>query len=886
MARPTTPLSILSSQPPAAHAGPNARHPFPTIQTTNLPPFPQVPLTASPSSTTSTLPTVSITTEDAQNSAVHTRSHSFTPKLSSKLARERFIPPSPKRKGSAASEVDAHGAQDARLPPSPHSAFHFGLAAKSPATELGSTSHSHVGHATSPLAAVCGSSSLLAPPPAIIEPGHHHHHNHNRKEELSQDENQDDVAGYKDQKRASQIMYYSGFINRLADHQHQYMNLSSAKGWKPFKMELKGSKLYFYKPPHDRAAAVKELFPTEIVPASGEPEEEEGEAEFLLVSSANEDNSSRREGSGTIGRKKRAFWGRRTHPELVRGLEGVEKGSYEALVHEAVFATTFEVVPVVIQEGEENEEENEEKDGVQEDRQQQQQHPRLTRTQPWRDFASSVILCLPILIGPSKFESEFLRCCSYLVSGAADDSSKADAQTHVTWLAMEYLRYHGSPFDSTAWEEWKNETLPGVSLSVLEGNWEMGIPTSASTQALYVPTPMMGPGSPRFGGPGGMFSPRPEDGANLVSLVQALEGLKIQGVPGSGAGGSGSGAGAASVAPRVPWAALEKEGLSRDVLLASDPRVLAQSLTLYHRTVLEHAPDNVTASSILSPGDAAESEFDAPSLRPLFGTEEQPHWLTKLVLLQVLGSDTSTGLVSAVPAASSSMASVSTPISPSGSSRRSEERNPLTSSQSHAHTPSRPHVPSRSDVISAWIRIGELCRQAGDECSWRAILSALCSRPVARLDKVWRRVDFQALALVEGWVHPLEAEGDMTTMTTTTTTVQVGEPSSTPWGGDVKIRLKEELDRARVEGSSASAEDAFRIETMDRARIIFERFRTSFLLCPRKTFVVDGELDQDVRWMVGFWRALANDGGGVGGFAAKLQRQVSFFLHREQGLTI
>src|SRR6266550_5332315 len=468
MARPTTPLSIFSSQPPAGHGSPNARHPFPTIQTTNLPPIPPVPVSASPSSTTSSLPTVSITAEDASDSCVHTRSRSFTPKLSAKLASQRFMPPSPKRKGSAASEreLDAHGAQEARLPPSPRTAFHFGLASKSSVTELGSASHGHACHATSPLAVV--GSSLLAPPPAIIEPGghHHHHHHHHRKEEQHHDDSQDDAAGYKDQKRASQIMYYSGFINRLADNQHQYVNLSSAKGWKPFKMELKGSKLYFYKPPHDRAASVKELFPTEIVPASGEPDEEEGEAEFLLVSSANEDNSTKREGLGTIGRKKRAFWGRRTHPELVRGLEGVEKGSYEALVHEAVFATTFEVVPVVIQEGEENEDENEEKDGLQEHQQQHQQHhPRLTRSQPWRDFATSVILCLPILIGRSKFESEFLRCCSYLVSGAADDFSNADAQTHVTWLAMEYLRYHGSPLDSTAWEEWKNETLPGVSLS-------------------------------------------------------------------------------------------------------------------------------------------------------------------------------------------------------------------------------------------------------------------------------------------------------------------------------------------------------------------------------------------------------------------------------------
>ena len=41
--------------------------------------------------------------------------------------------------------------------------------------------------------------------------------------------------------------------------------LTLAKGWKPFKLVLKGSKLYFYKPPSDRGAAVKELFPTELV---------------------------------------------------------------------------------------------------------------------------------------------------------------------------------------------------------------------------------------------------------------------------------------------------------------------------------------------------------------------------------------------------------------------------------------------------------------------------------------------------------------------------------------------------------------------------------------------------------------------------------------------
>lgn len=52
---------------------------------------------------------------DALNSGVHTaRSHSFIPKISSRLASQRFIPLSLKRKRSTAFglELDAHSAQD------------------------------------------------------------------------------------------------------------------------------------------------------------------------------------------------------------------------------------------------------------------------------------------------------------------------------------------------------------------------------------------------------------------------------------------------------------------------------------------------------------------------------------------------------------------------------------------------------------------------------------------------------------------------------------------------------------------------------------------------------------------------------------------------------
>ena len=63
-------------------------------------------------------------------------------------------------------------------------------------------------------------------------------------------------------------------------------------------------------------------------------------------------------------------------------------------------------------------------------------------------------------------------------------------------------------------------------------------------------------------------------------------------------------------------------------------------------------------------------------------------------------------------------------------------------------TPST-RAPSRSDVITAWAHIGELCRRTGDDCSWRAIMAGLCSRPIARLDKVWKRVHSDALRIVQ-----------------------------------------------------------------------------------------------------------------------------------------
>jgi len=230
-------------------------------------------------------------------------------------------------------------------------------------------------------------------------------------------------------KRSSQIVYNSGFINRLIElpashHPYHAPNLTLSKGWKPFKLELKGSKLFFYKPPGDRAAAVRDLFPVDLVSALEEDDDErEKEVEWTEEQELLSPRKVNEEGAGIHARKKRAYWGRGTHPELVRGLAGVEKGTFEALVHESVFATTFSKATA----GDASEEAEADQDQY------------LVQ---WRDFASAILLSLPTLVGPTKFENEFTRCCAYLVSGAGEDT-KGNVLARVMWLAGEYVRGHG-----------------------------------------------------------------------------------------------------------------------------------------------------------------------------------------------------------------------------------------------------------------------------------------------------------------------------------------------------------------------------------------------------------------------------------------------------------
>ncbi|EPQ55246.1 hypothetical protein GLOTRDRAFT_61161 [Gloeophyllum trabeum ATCC 11539] len=594
----------------------------------------------------------------------------------------------------------------------------------------------------------------------------------------------------------SQIIHHSGFVNyhadfSLADCHNGSLNLS--KGWKPYKLVLKGTKLYFYKPPSDKIAAVKELFPTSLVPALEEALDQE-ELEAPVVKEKEEVRDTR---------KKRAFWGRRTHPELVFEGKVVTSGTMEALVHEAVFGTT---------------------------------HADTTTTRnnaSWHSFASSVLLCLPALAGRSKVETELIRCCSYLVSGAPDDTKDA-LRARVAWIAGEYLRYHGTPVNRENWEEYRKDTIPDFPADAAFVGEVTSLPSSSSLQGLYVPSPrpedaQWGTFSPSLG----VFSPRLGQTDKMVSLLDALN-LRE---PASMTGPSNSHSerentpGPSATGP--VWAALEREGLTRENLLRLDPHLVALSLSVYHRRALELAPVNLTFAQCVHNNDdlnpeKAASEANTSSFHAFFGSDDNLHWLTKLILNQILGADRSSRVYPA-------------PAPTLSGGRSSEDR---------AGQTSRTH--SRSEVISTWAKIAEVCRMSGDESSWQAIKAALCSRPVARLEKAWKRVDAQAQAAVESWVYP-DSDGNVAT---------VKEPKTTPWGGDAREKIKASLSKASI----PDREDEWLIAPLQRVRGDFEDLRNTFSLCFRRSELTDTS-DVDAKKLVEMWQEYVLDGSTAAKFS-------------------
>lgn len=546
-----------------------------------------------------------------------------------------------------------------------------------------------------------------------------------------------------DTKRASQIVHRSGLINRLQNFSLSSPQLNSSKNWKAYKMVLKGSKLYFYKPPSDRAAAIKDLFPSDLVVVSEEDEQEE------------EEPASRPGKERDDTKKKRAFWGRRTHPELVLIEGAIERGTLESLVHEAVFGTTF---------------------------------PSCSLVQPgWWSFASSVLLCLPVLAGQSKFEYEFLRCAAYLVSGA-EEAQQDLMRERVSWLASKYIAYHGSAADEEGWKTFVKDVIPSSKSDTILPKTPR--PSRHQTSLSDV--------SPNLN----TFSPRPGEKERTSSLSNAI-GLQtppsrnrvlspIRSVK------------SASSKTRV-WQALDQEGFTREVFLRLDSETIIQSLILYHRSILESA-SSITAGVLL------DSSSTSPLLN-FFGCDESPNWLTKTVVMQILG--------------------------PGHVSSRDHHQNPNGAGDGRGSLDGKhsagTHI--RSEVISKWAKIGESLRLAGDECSWQAIKAALCSRPIARLEKAWKRVESHSMAAVRTWAYASPHGQHLT----------VREPTVSPWGGDKRVKT------IALFAKDANANSGWRCDAMETARQSFTTVQTSFDDCrgndPRQS--VDNE--ENVGRLIQLW---------------------------------
>lgn len=755
---------------------------------------------------------------------VRTRSHSFTPRLPSKLASPKGVlqpPVSPKRKGSAGSVTERMTERDREKNvsggsvghgPSARSPFPFNLGGgRSPANP------------SSPIETPSSPTSLV--PPKIVEPPA-------------------EVSGSKTDKRLSQLVLHSGFINRLVDFSpstlnvratHAYMSGSSAptlsKGWKSYKLVLKGSKLYFYKPPGDRSAAVKELFPTELVTVL----EDQGLTDGEFDAGDGDEEVAR---SGRVKDRKRAYWGRGTHPSLVVVDSKIERGAFEALVHEAVFATTFvksSTSPA------ENDQKHSDADEATLAHQEGASHPDSAPegssryAAAWRDFAANVLFSLPFAVGRSKFETEFLRCCSYLISGAEEDV-KEEETGRARWLAGQYLGYHGAPIDGDAWEQWRKDTIPDFPADFSAAAKPAGLPQSTSMQALYTASPQLGssmPGQLEASPDLGAFSPRPDVNSKMMSIVDALGVL-----PPSNPASPTPGPSSSSRTPRdAMLAALERDGFTRDALVGLDTQLLAHSLSVFNRSLLVNVPDNFTADLCLS-SDTAEAEgasgasgAASSALAPFLGSDDQPHWLTRMILIQILVPESSSGTMSSSP--------IGYPI--------------IASEERHVPT-SRTHT--RSEVISAWAKIGEICRRTGDECSWRATFAALCSRPVARLEKVWKRVDAEAVSIVQSWVQTQEG-GD---------SVSTAPPVVIPWAGDVKGQIRSALERARF-----GAGDEWQLAPLGEARQLFETLRVAFALRTSRGQYDEHIESSDVDTLVKFWHQ-SSEGKNGHGVASKFSR--------------
>ena len=754
-------------------------------------------------------------------------------------------------------------------------------------------------------------------------------------------------------KRFSQIVHREGFVLRLTNYSRSSANLQLQlgvqKNWKPFKAVLKGSKMYFYKPPGDRSTGIKELFPSGVVGVSEEAEDAE-DADGVV-------NGSGNVGTGGVGRdreearKRRAFWGRRMHPELVVKEGKVVKGTFEALVHEAVFGYSFpeHLDSFTLTSSTAATDSTQSSDTVNANNDNATVNSESAQTTTaYKTFATTILLVLPTLIERAKVEFEFIRCAAYLVSGssaAKDNKKQQDSEyedqeqeestltlklrKNVAWLAGTYLALHGKPVDEEPWKAFCEETIPGFILEEEGGLSGFFVSTQTPTSIAVDQTT-----SPNLN----TFSPRPHSRDKLPTFnssalhLQTPSSSSTRAVDVSVTPARSTKASSGATPTPTPksrsksrshphshshtrgWmTALSAHGLTREVFLKIEVETLARSLSSYHRAILfelvgdeakDDKADKLTAkaffrdnfSGISTNGDGDDDSEKSEQrkiemIKEFCGCDEAPHWLTLFVIGQILGPS------SAVPSQSHSYShshphshahahnihlrdrsnsnSGSTPGPGPGASDdhlapspiassfpfTSPSHFPLPSSSSGTGSSSRTHV--RSELISRWIRVADHCRLIGDEASWRAIMCALCSRPIARLEKAWKRAETGCVACVKAWVYPASSVegkgtgdvGDAGSARRHSGLVGVEEPRLTPWCGETRYRAVEAVAKLRERSGGANE---WQYGPMEKVMSWVSEFWRDFSLGAEEGRKKrDLTEDEDVMKLVEVWRACA-----------------------------
>ena len=430
-------------------------------------------------------------------------------------------------------------------------------------------------------------------------------------------------------KRISQIIQHSGFLNRNTG---TGIPRDLSRDWKAYKAEIKGSKLYLYKPPHDRAPAVKGLFVTD--------------ASLVDEPSALGEERMPTE-SPTGSRKPQPFWGPGPHPGTLRDDSGsIVGGTAEALVYEMVFGPLFT---------------NERKD-FDED--------------AWKEFSRPILFCLPALTGRDAFENGFVNSADHYIRYLNDQKALRDGRQRIEWLLSQYAYYLRPEPLSPVFEVF----LSTFSFTITQPTTLQRTPLQSPTTEYQTP-----PRATRNGIlPPNQISQSPNANANTATLVEDLG----------------------------------QRGLSREILTHLDSNVVAKSLNMYFKSEIAAARNLFSSGIVRMSLDDVRHPWAA-----FFGTEARPHWLTLLIVKQIVGPSNNC----------------------LGGARNSG------SGGGNWQNASKTHL--RSQTIMRWIHVGEHFRQLGNEVVWRAIMEGICAKPVARLEKAWKRVETVERQVVEGWIR-------------------------------------------------------------------------------------------------------------------------------------